>query len=160
MYTHTQPHTHSIWLCLSLGHSGRTEILTALDDDAIARNCQLHGITVSCFVKIWRGSIELWDTSTPLGLMHDSLSLNVDKISKITTFKTGKAWEIRRHKPPVCTHRHMTLIKVGSGCSQILTASNYTEIVYKAIQNGSADARCKQNPFSSLEGRTMIDWKR
>lgn len=64
---------------------GKTEILTALDDDAIAGNCQLHGITVSCFVKILRDCVELWDTSTPLGLMQDLLSLNVNKIPKITT---------------------------------------------------------------------------
>lgn len=87
-YTHKLLHRdmHSTQLCLWLGHSGRIEILTALDDDAIASNCQLHGITVSCFVKIQRGSIELQDTSAPLGLMCNSLSLREKKKSKITTF--------------------------------------------------------------------------
>lgn len=36
----------------TLGNSGRIEKLTASDDDATAGNCQLHGITVSFFVKI------------------------------------------------------------------------------------------------------------
>lgn len=80
-FEHTHTRTHTITqLYVWLGNSGRIEKLTASDDDATAGNCQLHGITVSCFVKNFRDSVELWDKSAPLGLIQDLAGLNANKI--------------------------------------------------------------------------------
>lgn len=57
----------------------------------------------------------------------------------------------------MCTHRNITPIKAGIRCSQILTDSNYTEIVCKAIWERACGCQMQAKSIL-LSGKNNNDW--